>query len=91
MNDGHHTPEQIEKAFAYAPIVLRKLKEAGVELPVLKLYGDASGQLSLGRKVTEDQYKLAISLVKSQRQSMFGDRVAIDFCCGLVLAAEEAE
>lgn len=90
MSDEHHTPEQVKKAFAYAPQVLRQLQEAGVEYPSLLLYEDASGQLNLGQKVTTEQFKLATSLVKSRRQSMFTKAVTIDFCCGLVLAAEDA-
>lgn len=87
----HHTPEQVKKAFAYAPTVLRKLKEAGVGFPSLKLYDDASGQLSLGDNPTQEQCDLAISLVRSRRRCMCTGEVSIDFCCGLVTAAEEAE
>ncbi len=87
---GHHTPEQVEKAFAHAPTILRKLTEAGVESPRFRLFSDASGTLELGYDPTQDQLDLAISLVYSRRRSLTSEVVAIDFCCGLVTAAEEA-
>ena len=90
MTEKHHTEEQVAKAFAYAPTVLRKLTEAGVQLPSLTLYADASGTLSLGESVTSKQYELAVSLVRSQRQSMHCKGVSINFCCGLVTAGEES-
>lgn len=91
MSEGHHTPEQVDKAFAYAPKILRRLKEVGVTLPSFTLYDDASGTLNLGNKITPQQYELAIVLVHSKRLSMLSDdKIAIDFCCGLVTAAEKA-
>ena len=90
MTDGHHTSEQVDKAFAYAPTVLRKLVEAGVGLPSLQLYEDASGTLRLGQDPTQEQCDLAMSLVRSNRRDNFSDQIAINFCCGLVAAAEEA-
>lgn len=91
MREDHHTPEQeVDKAFAYAPTILRKLKEAGVDLPSLKLYDDASGQLCLGDDPTQEQVDLACNLIRSNRRSMWTETVAIDFCCGLITASEEA-
>lgn len=89
MTEKHHTPEQVEKAFAYAPTILRKLKDAGVPLPSFTLYEDASGRLNLGTNITNKQYDLAVNLIRSRRESMFSDEIAIDFCCSLVTAAEE--
>lgn len=84
----HHTPKQIAKAFKYVPTILKQLKEAGVLYPSFRLYEDASGTLYLGDEVTSDQYELAVKLIKSRRQSLFSKGIAIDFCCGLVVAAE---
>jgi len=70
LEDGHHTPEQVDKAFAYAPTILRKLSEAGVPLPSLELFADASGRLHLGNtnnKITNKQYKLAEDLLYTTR------------------------
>lgn len=89
----HHTPEQVQKAFQYAPVLLRKLKEAGLQFPSIQLYEDASGTLILGsqKEVTDEQAELASTLIYSRRGTSFGDNVGIRFCCGLVKAAEEAE
>ena len=69
MIDEHHTTEQIDKAFAYAPTILRKLKEAGVPCPSFELYADASGRLRLGEEgeVTMKQFKLAQGLLFTKR------------------------
>lgn len=104
MSEEHHTQEQVDKAFAYAPVILRKLKEAGVRLPHFELYADASGRVHLGsteEKITNDQYRLAQDLLRSNRpyemmcvKCLDGEEehpheVGVTFCCGLVTAAEE--
>lgn len=86
--DSHHTPAEVDKAFAYAPTILRKLVEAGVDSPRFELYPDASGSLLLGRRVTKEQYELASKLVYSLRSIMSTKEAGIIFCCGLVTAAE---
>ena len=91
MNSWHHTPEQVKKAFSYAPILLHKLTDAGVQFPSLTLYEDASGTLNLGENITMKQYDLAMSLVKSRRQSLLAEGIGIDFCCGLVIEAEQED
>lgn len=92
---GHHTPEQVEKAFAYAPTILRKLAVAGMPLCSFQLYSDASGRLILGWKYgdkpTRKQFKLAEKLVYSNRRICNNDQIGIAFCCGLITAAEEVE
>ena len=88
MIDSHHTPEQVDKAFAYAPTILRKMVEAGVSFPRFELYPDASGSLLLGGGVTKEQYELAGKLVYSNRSIMSTKEVGIIFCCGLVTASE---
>ncbi len=87
---AHHTPEQVQKAFALAPKILQLMKDAGVKLPKFELFEDASGSLILGREgeITNEQYELASNLVYSRR-AMYGDRIGIVFCCGLVVAAEK--
>lgn len=91
MSEEHHTPEQVSKAFAKAPEILRGLIEAGVKFPRFELFEDASGSLILGREgeITNEQWKLASSLVYSRRALMCDDRIGIEFCCGLVTAAEK--
>ena len=110
MTQQHHTPEQVDLAFSYAPIILRELKEAGIPYPCFELYEDASGRLRLGNDgegITQEQATLAQRLLKSVRPyQMFcnqcfksGDSnhsnhthpIGVTFCCGLVVAAEEAE
>lgn len=70
MTDEHHATEQVDKAFAYAPTILRKLKKAGVSYARFELYADASGRLLLGEEnetITEDHLRLAQNLLKSNR------------------------
>ena len=70
MTDEHHTKEQVDKAFAHAPVILRKLKEAGVSYPYFELHVDASGRLLLGderSRITGEQMALAQELLKSVR------------------------
>jgi hypothetical protein len=84
-DEGHHTPEQVARAFSRAPEVLRQLKEAGADSPRITLFSDASGRLSFGsQRPTPEQATLATSLVHSQRWSSAPREYAIDFCCGLV-------
>lgn len=91
MSEGHHTPEQVDKAFAYAPTILRKLKEAGVPNPHFRLFEDASGTLLIGNYATAKQCDLAETLIRSNRWSGgLAREVGINFCCGLVTAAEAA-
>ncbi len=104
MTEEHHTPEQVAKAFAYAPVILQKLRDAGVRLPCIELYGDASGRVYLGDtddKITNRQYRLAQDLLHTARpyemlcvKCLDGEpdhphKVGVTFCCGLVTAAEE--
>lgn len=100
---GHHTPEQIAKAFAYAPKVLAKLVERGYPLVSFQLFEDASGRLILGMVsdfalddgrsgIPKEDWEFACSLVKSRRPIMDSSgQAGVQFCCGLVLAAEEEE
>lgn len=70
LKEEHHTQEQVAKAFAYAPVILNKLSEAGVAFPCFELYSDASGRLRLGNtdnNITEEQYKLAQDLLFTVR------------------------
>lgn len=73
MTEGHHTKEQVALAFAHAPVILEKMREAGVDNPHFVLHSDASGKLFLGYtdgdncNVTEEQYALAQKLLFSQR------------------------
>ena len=70
MTQQHHTPEQVDLAFAYAPKILRELKEAGVPVPCFELYEDASGRLRLGnegQEITRKQLSLAQDLLQSVR------------------------
>ncbi len=91
MSESHHTEEQVDKAFAYVPTILRKLQEAGCENPSVEMHGDASGRLILGRheNVTDKQIELATELVKSRRYSFDDGYFGITSCCGFVSAAEE--
>ena len=97
----HHSQEQIAKAFAYAPRILQKLTQAGVGFPRFVLFEDASGSLILGceaNNITREQYELACSLVRSRRiiSNLFYEGpaseqpIGIEFCCGLISAAEDA-
>ena len=87
---SHHNEEQVDKAFAYAPKLLRKLTDAGLYLPCFRLYEDASGILILGRSedVKDAHVELATELIHSQRYAFRNDYLEINFCCGLVVAAE---
>jgi len=89
--EGHHTPEQVQKAFGKAPEILHELVEAGVKLPRFELFEDASGSLILGREgeITNEQYNLASKLIYSRRPDMQSNQISIAFCCGLVTAAEK--
>lgn len=91
MSEGHHTEEQVDKAFAAVPKLLRKLIEAGCENPWVELHGDASGKIILGRNeyVTDKQIELAIDLVKSRRYSSDDGYIGITSCCGFVSFAED--
>jgi len=88
---SHHTEEQVTAAFAHAPKILRELTEAGVQHPHFQLFSDASGTLNLGPNPTQDQRTLATNLVFSNRWSSDTGDVKINFCCGLVTAAENAD
>lgn len=105
MTKQHHTPEQVDLAFSYAPIILRELKDAGVPYPAFELYEDGSGRLRLGNEgegITGDQQDLAERLLNSVRSyQMFCNQcyegndkhphpIGVTFCCGLVTAAEDA-
>lgn len=86
---AHHTSEEVKRAFAYAPEVLRQLEQAGVQLASLELYADASGKLWLPDNMTPAQVELAMDLVMSQRPVWrYGAVVGIAFCCGLVERAK---
>jgi hypothetical protein len=85
----HHTEEQAKRAFAYAHTVLQKLGEVGLPLASIELFYDGSGSLHLNKRPTTTQATIAQGLVRSQRWSFTG-RPTLDFCCGLVSAAEEA-
>lgn len=98
----HHTPEQIAKAFAYAPTILQKLSDRGLKFARFELFHDGSGCLILGdvvrrgltsqSTVAAEDWEFASSLVHSRRPIIHReDVVGIQFCCGLVNAAEEAE
>lgn len=92
MSEGHHTKEQVDKAFAAMPKLLRRLEEAGCENPSVELFSDASGCVLIGRRkdVTEEQIDLAVDLVKSRRISVDkSTNVIITSCCGFVSFAEE--
>ena len=91
MSEEHHTEEQVDKAFAAVPKLLRKLKEAGCDNPSVELFSDASGRVILGRheNVTDKQIELATKLVKSQRYTNADGEFGITSCCGFVSFAEE--
>ena len=79
------TREQTAARFVRAGEVLAELTAAGVELPSVTLFYDASGSLNLGHKrPTKEQTELAVALVQSQRldRAPNGDYV-IRFCEGL--------
>ena len=89
--------------FLAAPLILRDLIAAGVELPSLELFADGSGTLKLGTRanLSDDQIKIAISLVHSERFNMCfkclrglkheKDQcpVTINFCGGLYEEAKK--
>jgi len=97
LSEGHHTQEQIDKAFAAIPKLLRLLQDAGIQNPSVELHADASGKLVLGTTMddfTNGQIEFAMDLVKSQRPyDMLGlsDKIGITSCCGFVTFAEELE
>lgn len=96
---SHHTENQVKAAFQTAPIILRKLQDAGLKHPSIELFADASGKLNLGyeKDVKPEYWKLATSLIHSVRlqtcydclsnKCNLGDKhmVSIQFCCGLVV------
>lgn len=92
---SHHTKDQIQKAFMKASKILAELEEAGVRFPYFLLFPDASGTLFIEKQSTDKQYRLACSLVSSNRiaptSGGYNDEVGIAFCCGLVDHEEEDE
>lgn len=88
---SHHTPEQVDRAFANLPNILRKLEEAGVENPSVEMHSDGSGRLVLGqyKDITEEQVQLASDLVSSHRWGWdHHGNFTITSCCGFVSAGE---
>ena len=92
MSEGHHTEEEVDLAFRCVPEILRQLREAGVELPSVRLFYDASGSLNLGnaKLVTEEQAKMAEELIRSRRWSVDdAGNAVLTSCCGFVSFAKE--
>ena len=91
MSEEHHTEEEVDLAFRCVPKILRKLKDAGVELPSVRLFYDASGSLDLGdvNRVTDEQAKMAEELIRSRRWSVVNGHAVLTSCCGFVSFAKE--
>lgn len=89
--------------FLAAPLILRDLAEAGIEHPSLELFVDGSGKLKLGAEanLSDEQIKLAVDLVHSQRfetcikclkqidHAKESHNVTIHFCGGLYEEAKK--
>lgn len=91
---AHHTEKQIAAAFSYAPKVLKRLRDAGCKLVSLELFSDASGTLHFNMRdgdLSDELVELGAELVRSQRFNWSENSLCIDFCCGLVLAAEDSK